>query len=82
MARPILAILGFLGVVLFPAWVVICIMILLSLRYRAGEIALMGLSMDFVWQNSALYAGIPLFLIASLVILWACEPIRYALLLD
>ena len=74
-----LAILGFISAFLLPWWITLIIMVALSVRYRAWEVLFMGLTMDFLWMQAG-FSHLPIFLLASIVIVWILEPLRDQLL--
>jgi hypothetical protein len=66
-----------IGVVAGLVWLVAASMILLAFRYRAWEVVLIGFLLDFAWQPAgAITVAFPLFTAASVVIVWAFEPVR------
>ena len=73
--RILIALLGTLGVLFAPWWVPLLCMIVLSLRYPAWEVPLIGLLMDLVWLP-ATGLELPLFLIGGILIVWICAPLR------
>ena len=77
--RVALSCLGLGGAVFGPAWLPIVPMVLLSMRFRAWEVIVLGLITDFLWLP-----GIrpPLYLLAAIAIVWAFEPLRKELLLS
>lgn len=74
-----LAFFGLWAVVFGPPWLALVPIVLLSLRFRAWEALFLGLIMDFIWLPG-LHA--PLYLFASIAIVWALEPLRQELLLS
>jgi len=79
--RVCVAIVGFAGVLFAPWWVPAICMLLLSLRYAAWEVPLIGLCMDFVWLPSGAHVAIPLFTILGVMVVWLASPLRRQLLL-
>ncbi len=80
--RCILALLGFLSAIFFPPYVPLAVMGLLALRFRAWEVLLIGLCIDFVWLPAGLSLHpLPLFTIGAFILVWALEPIRKEFLL-
>ena len=68
---------------LFTVWWIpaIC-MLLLSLRFRAWEVPLLGLLIDFLWLPAGSpFVNIPIFTLVALVVVWLFEPMRSQLLL-
>jgi hypothetical protein len=81
--RASLALVGFFGIMSLPSWVVLVCIVLLSIRYRAWEVILMGACMDLVWLPAGtLVHTPPLFTIASIVIVWGFEPLRAQFLMS
>ncbi|OGG48703.1 hypothetical protein A3C18_02485 [Candidatus Kaiserbacteria bacterium RIFCSPHIGHO2_02_FULL_54_11b] len=64
-----------LGAFFAPWWVPLICMIVLALRYPAWEVFVIGLVVDLLWLPS-LGFQIPIFLIAGLVLVWICAPLR------
>ena len=60
-----------------PWWLTLVLIARLSMLYTAWEVPLIGLMADLIWRPAlgALHP-LPLMLIASLVVVWICEPIR------
>lgn len=79
-ARALIATIGFVGILTGPWWLPAISMILLSVRWRAPEIVLLGLLMDLAWQGSGTLTTSwhtwPLFTLLSITLLWSLEPIR------
>jgi hypothetical protein len=73
--RILLASLCFLSILLTPWWITILLMGGLSARYRAWEVLIFGLIMDFAWVPFG-FSHLPIFMLASIVIVWVFEPIR------
>jgi len=71
--------LGVLAALFGPPWLPLVPVVLLAMRFRAWEVIVLGLFTDFLWAPSL---HIPLFLISSIVIVWAFEPLRKELLLS
>ena len=78
--RVLLAILGFAGA-LFAPWPfpVLC-MILLSLRFAAWEVPLIGFFIDMMWLPGNHFM-IPYFMIFGIALVWLASPVRRQLLL-
>lgn len=75
--RIAIAAVGFLGAVFAPPWVTLACIILLSLRYRAWEVIMLGLVTDLFWLPGGPSAHMfPLFTIIALIIVWGLEPLR------
>lgn len=76
-----LTVAGCIGALICPPWFAALCMVLLAVRYRAGEAILIGLLMDLTWQPySDSLAGflhaVPLFTLAAIFVVWALEPVR------
>ncbi len=71
-----LAIIAFASIIFFPPWVALMCAVLLSLRYRAWEVVVLGLCMDLAWHGG----GLPYFMIICIAIVWILEPVRMRLL--
>ena len=72
--------LGVFAVIFAPPWVPLTLIAIAALRYAAWEALLIGLFADLVWLPAA-PASLPLFTIASLVLVWGFEPLRREFLL-
>ncbi len=79
--RVALALAGFFGVLFAPWWVPLSCMILLSLRYAAWEVPLIGLLLDFLWLPSGEHFAVPIFTLLGIIVVWAASPLRRQLLL-
>lgn len=83
--RVIVAAVGFFGAIFFSPWVPFLSLVLLSLRFRAWEALALGVWVDFLWFTPSAQAGLfgflPLFTLASLLLVWGLEPLRNELLL-
>lgn len=65
-----------------PAWLSVIVMIMLSLRFRAWEVVLIGLATDLLWHpGPGILAPLPLFTIGAALLVWGLEPLRKQLLL-
>lgn len=75
--RIALTLIGLIGVFFLPPWVPLICIILLSLRYRAWEVAVLGALTDLIWLpgGSSIHL-VPFFTIISLIIVWGLEPLR------
>ncbi len=73
--RATLATVGLLGAFFAPWWVPLACMIMLAIRYPAWEALVIGLIMDFLWLPEV-GLHIPKFLIAGIVLVWICAPLR------
>ncbi|MFA7309969.1 MAG: hypothetical protein WC050_03630 [Candidatus Paceibacterota bacterium] len=75
--RITIALIGFCGALIGHWWIPVICMLVLAFRYRAWEIILLGLSIDFMWEPAAgIAASFPYFTIGAIVVVWAFEPIR------
>ena len=78
--RIIVAAIGFIGVVFLPPWVPLLCIVLLAVRFRAGDAILIGAFMDLTWLPSGMIFSsihtLPLFTVAALLIVWGFEPLR------
>ena len=75
--RIIIAAVGFVGAVFAPPWVTLACIILLSLRYRAWEVIILGLATDLMWLPGGPSLHLfPLFTLLSLILVWGLEPLR------
>jgi len=72
--------LGVFAVIFAPPWVPLVLMVAAAFRYAAWEVLLVGLFADFVWLPAA-PVSLPLFTVASLVLVWGLEPLRREFLL-
>ena len=81
LVRTLLVLVGCIGMLFAPWWVPLTCMILLSLRFAAWEVPLMGLLMDFLWLPSGAHFMFPLFAIFGIVLVWCTSPLRKQLLL-
>ncbi|RJR13659.1 hypothetical protein C4585_01630 [Candidatus Parcubacteria bacterium] len=75
------AVVGLVGVFIGSPWIVAIIMILLAVRFRAWEILVVGVMMDFIWLPADLSVGhLPFFTIGALLLLWGLESFRKEIL--
>ncbi len=74
--RLAIAAIGFLGALIAPPWVPMLCVVVLALRFRAAEAVLIGFFMDMLWIPAGLPAMLPLYTIASIIIVWGLEPLR------
>ena len=70
---------GVYAAVYGPWWLPAVPIVLLSLRFRAWEVPVLGLLVDFLWQPAVVH--VPLYFIFSIGIVWAFEPLRRELLM-
>lgn len=66
---------GIAGAFFLPWWVLLVCMIGLALRYPAWEVLVIGLVMDLLWLPGQGFE-LPVFLIAGIVLVWICAPLR------
>jgi hypothetical protein len=65
-----------LGTFFAPWWVPFLCMVLLSLRYPAWEVPLIGLLIDLLWLPGGSGFAVPLFTIAGVSMTWIFAPLR------
>ncbi len=76
-ARIAVALIGFLGAIFWTWWVPVICMVLLSLRFRAWEVVILGTFMDLLWLSpGGGFHGFPVFTVLSIAIVWVFEPLR------
>ena len=81
-ARISIALVGIAGAFFAPWWLPAVCMVLLSLRWRAWEVPLLGLLIDFLWLPAGSpLIHVPLFTLTGLAIVWLFEPMRSQFLL-
>jgi len=74
---------GVLGAIFFPPWVPLLSMGLLAVRFRAWEVIVLGMLVDFLYVPAGtLSEALPLFTIAGLVLVWGLEPLRNEFLIQ
>jgi hypothetical protein len=76
--RIALALVGAFGALFLAWWVPLICMILLSLRWAAWEVLMIGLFMDFLWLPGSGSGGfhLPFFTIGGIALVWMCAPLR------
>lgn len=74
--RCALALTGFVAAVVATPWVVLIVMGLLALRWRAWEVLAIGLWMDLLWLPGIFFSHLPLFTLAAIALVWGFEPLR------
>jgi hypothetical protein len=79
-ARVFLGVGGLWGALFAPSWVPILCIVLLSLRWSAPECVLLGFLVDMLWLPTMMPGALPLFTIASIIIVWGLEPLRHEFL--
>lgn len=80
--RIVLSSLGLVGILVAPVWVPALLAIILSLRFRAWEVPVLGLLTDFLWLPQVAGHAVPVATIAAVVLVWAFEPVRREFLLS
>ena len=73
--RVLVASIGMAGAFFAPWWVPLVCMIVLAVRYPAWEVLFIGLVMDLLWLPEG-GLEIPVFLLAGIVLVWICAPLR------
>lgn len=73
--RFLVALTGLTSAFFAPWWVPLVCMIVLAVRYPAWEVLFIGLLMDFLWLRGEGFE-LPMFLLASIVLVWICAPLR------
>ncbi len=77
LVRILLALAGVFSALVAPFWVPALCMLLLSLRFRAWEVPLIGLLVDLLWLPSVGFVHpFPVFTTLGIIFLWALEPLR------
>lgn len=72
-----LTVAGILGAIFSPPWVPLVCMGILALRFRAWEVMVLGMLVDFLWlPTGTLLETLPLFTIVGVVLAWGLEPLR------
>ncbi len=71
-----MGVIGLLGTIFAPPWVPLIAVAVLALRFRAWEVPVIGLMMDFLWLPGSFFYPLPLFTIASIILVWGLEPLR------
>lgn len=74
--RLAIAVIGFLSALIAPPWVPMICIVALSLRFRAAEAIAIGFFMDMLWLPAGFPEALPLYTIASIIIVWGLEPLR------
>ncbi|MDO8514817.1 MAG: hypothetical protein Q7S50_04700 [bacterium] len=81
--RTILALIGLCGALFFSWWILLVIMTLLALRWRAWEVPFLGLVVDLLWLPSVgFFYPIPFFTLFGLAVVWLFEPLRNQFLIQ
>ena len=79
--RITLTLVGIAAIFFGPAWVGMLCMVLLSIRWSAWEVILMGALIDILWQPSTYAHGIPVATLLSIALVWVLLPLRAQLLI-
>jgi len=74
--RALLLFAALLCVVFAPPWAPLILIGILSLRFNAWEALFVGMTMDLVWLPGTFFYPLPLFTLASFLIVWGLEPLR------
>ncbi len=79
--RVLLVVVAFLSALAVPPWVPFLCALLLTLRFPAWEVIVLGVFIDLAWlpMNVSL-ASFPLGTTIALVLVWGLEPVRRELL--
>ena len=73
--RVLITSIGMAGAFFAPWWVPLVCMIVLAVRYPAWEVLFIGLVMDLLWLPEG-GLEMPVFLLAGIVLVWICAPLR------
>lgn len=79
-ARTLLGLAAFLSTLFLPVWFALVFMMLLTLRWRAWEVLMLGLWIDFLWLPAGFFSPIPLYTLIALALFVMFEPLRRELL--
>ena len=74
--RTVLVLVALIGVIVGPPWLPLLCMILISLRWAAWDVLLIGLLEDFLWMPDTVLQGIPFYTITALILVWGLDPLR------
>ncbi len=75
--RVALFILGAVSALFISPWLSAACMVALSLRYRAFEVLVIGLLIDFTWlPYDTLMYSVPFFTLFGIILVWGLEPLR------
>jgi len=74
--RILVALIGFIGALVAPAWLPMLCIVLLALRFSAVEAIALGFFMDMLWLPAGFPHALPLYTMASIIIVWGLEPLR------
>ncbi|HVU75620.1 MAG TPA: hypothetical protein VHD38_02200 [Candidatus Paceibacterota bacterium] len=78
--RPLIALVGIIGVCFAPPYVSLICMLLLCMRFRAWEVLIIGFFMDMAWLPAASFHIVPLYTLVAIALVWVFEPLRLQLL--
>jgi hypothetical protein len=86
--RPLLFVAAVASALVASPWVPLAFIAALSLRWRAWEVLLIGLFMDFMWYAPGAAAGVggitfvsfPIFTFLAVAVVWLLEPLRVEIL--
>jgi hypothetical protein len=83
--RLLVGVVMFWGVLFAPWWVPLICAVLLTLRFRAGEVILAGMFMDLYWMPSLVsltsFDTVPFATIVAIILFFGLEPVRRQLLI-
>ena len=75
--RILIGSIGLLGVLMGMFYVPVVCMFVLAIRYRAWEVIVLGLLIDFIWQPAGtILQSFPIFTVSAILAVWAFEPLR------
>ena len=75
LVRAALGVVGFISALTGPIWLPLLAMALLSLRWAAWEVLVLGAFVDMIWLPAS-PMSIPFYTIAAIVLLWGLGPLR------
>ena len=78
--RILLVLAGVVSAIFFVPWITLVCMIILSARYYAWEVVLLGLFVDLLWLPSSATFSVPYFALIGLLLMWGFEPLRKEIL--
>lgn len=77
MMRAALSVCALFSALWAPWWATLLFIVLLSSLYSAWEVPVIGFVSDLVWRPViGPLDPFPVMLVTSLVVVWACEPLR------
>lgn len=74
--RKIVAGAAFAGIFLGSWWISALGALLLSIRWRAWEVIVLGSIVDIVWLPYGMFYGIPVATCMGILLVWLFEPLR------